>query len=111
MVAWLNHKLSPAQISGRLRVEFADRDDMQVSPETIYQALYVQAAGGLRHELSVEKALRQGRTNRRPQSKLAARHSNRSWIGEATISNRPPEAADRAIPGHWDCLLYTSRCV
>lgn len=109
VVAWLNHKLSPAQISGRLRVEFADRDDMQVSPETIYQALYVQAAGGLRHELSVEKALRQGRTNRRPQSKLAARHSNRSWIGEATISNRPPEAADRAIPGHWEGDLVIGR--
>jgi transposase, IS30 family len=67
----------------------------------IYQALYVQAAGGLRHELSVENATRQGRTSRRPRSKLAARH-HRSWIGEATISNRPPEAADRAIPGHWE---------
>ena len=109
VVAWLNHRLSPAQISGRLRVEFADRDDMQVSAETIYQALYVQAAGGLRHELSVEKALRQGRTSRKPQSKLAARHTNRSWIGEATISNRPPEAADRAIPGHWEGDLVIGR--
>ena len=74
---------------------------MQVSPETIYQALYVQAAGGLRHELAVEQALRQARTSRRPRSKLGPR-SNRSWIGEATISNRPAEAADRAIPGHWE---------
>jgi IS30 family transposase len=102
VVAGLNHKLSPEQISGRLRVEHPDRHDMQVSPETIYHALYVQAAGGLRHELTVEKATRQGRTSRRPQSKLAPRRSNRSWIGEATISNRPPEAADRAIPGHWE---------
>lgn len=102
VVAWLNHKLSPAQISGRLRVEFSDRDDMQVSAETIYQALYVQAAGGLRHELSVEKALRQGRTGRRPQSRLADRRTRKPWIGDATISNRPPEAADRAIPGHWE---------
>ncbi len=102
VVAGLNHKLSPEQITGRLRLEFPDRHDMQVSPETIYQALYVQAAGGLRHELTVEKALRQGRTSRRPASKLAVRRTNRSWIGEATISNRPPEAADRAIPGHWE---------
>ena len=109
VVAGLNHKLSPEQIAGRLRLEFADRHDMQVSPETIYQALYVQAAGGLRHELTVEKALRQGRTSRRPQSKLAARRSNRSWIGEATISNRPPEAADRAIPGHWEGDLVIGR--
>ena len=102
VVAGLNHKLSPEQISGRLRLEHPGRHDMQVSPETIYQALYVQAAGGLRHELTVEKALRQGRTSRRPQSKLAARRTRKPWIGEATISNRPPEAADRAIPGHWE---------
>jgi IS30 family transposase len=101
VVEGLNDKRSPEQITGRLRRDFADRHDMQVSPETIYQALYVQAAGGLRHELSVEKALRQGHTSRRPRSKLGPR-SNRSWIGEATIANRPAEAADRAIPGHWE---------
>lgn len=101
VVAGLNNKQSPEQIAGRLRREHPGEHDRQVSHETIYQALYVQAAGGLRHELSVEKALRQGRTTRRPRSKLPAR-SNRSWIGEATISNRPAEAADRAVPGHWE---------
>jgi len=101
VVEGLNDKRSPEQISGRLRRDFPGEDDMQVSPETIYQALYVQAAGALRHELAVEQALRQGRTSRRPRSKLGPR-SNRSWIGEATISNRPAEAADRAIPGHWE---------
>jgi len=101
VIGGLNDKRSPEQIAGRLRRDYPDRDDMQVSQETIYQALYVQAAGGLRHELSVETALRQGRTSRKPRSKLGPR-SNRSWIGEATISNRPPEAADRAIPGHWE---------
>jgi len=101
VIQGLDDKRSPEQISGRLRRDYPDRDDMQVSPETIYQALYVQAAGGLRHELTVEHATRQHRTSRRPRSKLAAR-SNRPWIGEATISNRPPEAADRAIPGHWE---------
>ena len=101
VIEGLNDKRSPEQISGRLRRDFPDQHDMQVSPETIYQALYVQAAGGLRHELTVEQALRQHRTTRKPRSKLGPR-SNRSWIGDATIANRPPQAADRAIPGHWE---------
>ncbi|GAB3929951.1 IS30-like element ISCg2 family transposase [Microlunatus endophyticus] len=100
----LNDRQSPEQIAGRLRREFvgrADMDDMQVSHETIYQALYVQGAGALRHELTVEKALRSGRTSRRPRSKLPAR-TNRSWIGNATITARPAEADDRAVAGHWE---------
>lgn len=101
VVAGLNNKQSPEQIAGRLKRDHPGEHDRQVSHATIYQALYVQAAGGLRHELSVEKALRQGRTSRRPRSKLPAR-TNRSWIGEATISNRPAEAVDRAVPGHWE---------
>jgi IS30 family transposase len=101
VVARLDAKQSPEQIAGRLRVEFPDRADMQVSHETIYQALYVQGAGGLRHELSVDKALRQGRISRRPRSKLPAR-AGRSWIGQATISARPAQADDRAVPGHWE---------
>jgi IS30 family transposase len=101
VVNGLNDKRSPEQISGRLRRDFPDQHDMQVSPETIYHALYVEAAGGLRHELTVEQALRQHRTSRKPRSKLGPR-PNRSWIGDATIANRPPEAADRAIPGHWE---------
>jgi transposase, IS30 family len=97
----LDAKQSPEQISGRLRRDFPDRADLQVSHETIYQALYVQGAGALRHELTVAKALRQGRTSRRPRSKLPAR-TNRTWIGDATITTRPAEAADRAVPGHWE---------
>jgi IS30 family transposase len=100
----LNDRQSPEQIAGRLRREFAgrdDMDDMRVSHETIYQALYVQGAGALRHELTVEKALRSGRTSRRPRSKLPAR-GNRSWIGEARITARPAEADDRAVAGHWE---------
>ncbi|WP_312879667.1 IS30 family transposase [Microlunatus parietis] len=101
VIARLNAKQSPEQIAGRLARDFAGRDAMQVSHETIYQALYVQGAGALRHELAVEKALRSGRTSRRPRSKLGPR-SNRSWIGEAKITARPAEAADRAVPGHWE---------
>lgn len=97
----LNDRQSPEQIAGRLRRDFPGRDDMQVSHERIYQALYVQGAGSLRHELTVEKALRSGRTSRRPRSKLPAR-PNRSWIGKAIIGARPAEAADRSVPGHWE---------
>lgn len=97
----LNTQHSPEQIAGRLALDFPGQDDMQVSHETIYQALYVQGAGALRHELSVEKALRSGRTSRRPRSKLPARRS-RPWIGDAVITARPAEASSRAVPGHWE---------
>jgi transposase, IS30 family len=102
VVERLNNRFSPEQVSGDLRRVFAGRDDMQVSHETIYQALYVQGKGALREELRVEKALRSGRTSRRPRSQLPPR-SGRSWIGEqAHISQRPAEAEDRAVPGHWE---------
>jgi len=101
VAARLTKRHSPEQISQRLRIDFPDQHDMQVSHETIYQALYVQGAGALRHELTVEKALRQGRMTRRPRSKLPAR-TNRSWIGDATFTARPAEVADRAVPGHWE---------
>lgn len=102
VTARLNQKHSPEQIAARLRLDFPDDPSMRISHETIYQALYVQGKNGLRHELTVEKALRSGRTSRRPHSKLTGRRT-RSWIGpEAHISHRPAEAADRAIPGHWE---------
>ena len=77
---------------------------MRISHEQIYQALYVQGAGSLRQQLKVDKALRSGRTRRLPRSPLAGlpRRSNRSWIEGARISARPPEADDRAVPGHWE---------
>ena len=91
---------SPEQISARARDEFPDDEGMRVSHETIYQALYVQGKGGLRHELGVQLALRSGRRRRRPQSKLPAR--GKPWVEGREISARPPEAADRAVPGHWE---------
>lgn len=97
----LNKKYSPEQIAGRLPVLFPDDPEMRVSHETIYQALYVQGKGALRHELTVEKALRSGRTSRKPRSKLPAR-SNRSWLAGSHITDRPAEAEDRAVPGHWE---------
>ena len=64
---------SPEQISRRLREEFPDDGEMRVSHEAIYQSLYVQGRGGLRHELGVQVALRGGGTRRRPRSRLPAR--------------------------------------
>ena len=101
VVSRLNNRFSPEQVSGDLRATFPDRAEMQVSHETIYQALYVQGKGALRHELTVAKALRTGRSTRVPQSKLPAR-SNRPWLDGARLSDRPAQAGDRAVPGHWE---------
>jgi IS30 family transposase len=101
VVSRLNNKFSPQQVAGELKLTFPDRVEMHVSHETIYQALYVQGKGGLRHELTVVKALRTGRTSRIPQSRLPAR-SNRPWLDGARLADRPATASDRAIPGHWE---------
>lgn len=101
VVSRLNDKYSPQQVAGELALMFPDEPEMQVSHETIYQALYVQGRGALRHELTVEKALRSGRTTRVPQSKLP-RRSSRPWLEGARLTDRPVEAADRAVPGHWE---------
>lgn len=101
VVSRLNQRFSPQQIAGQLRRAFPDRTEMQVSHETIYQALYVQGKGALRHELTVEKALRSGRAGRIPQSKLP-RRSSRPWLEGARLSDRPAEVMDRAVPGHWE---------
>ena len=97
----LSLKWSPEQIARRLEEEFPDDRSMRVSHETIYQALYVQGKGTLREELGVLVALRSGRRGRKPRSKLPAR-ANRPWIEGSEISLRPPEAADRVVPGHWE---------
>ena len=101
----LEKKYSPEQIAGRLRVEFPDDPEMRVSPETIYQSLYVQSRGALRRELSV--CLRTGRALRRP-SRKAGQRKNRI-LDMVMISERPPEAADRAVPGHWEGDLIVGK--
>ncbi len=101
VVSRLNDKFSPQQVAADLRIAFPDRAEMQVSHETIYQALYVQGKGALRHELTVVKALRSGRTSRVPQSKLP-RRSSRPWLEGARLVDRPAEVTDRAVPGHWE---------
>jgi len=97
---------SPQQISGWLRVEFADRAEMQVSHETIYMSLFVQTRGALRRELAHE--LRRGRVNRYPRG--YSRMNGQGRIRDVVhISQRPAEAKDRAVPGHWEGdLVYGS---
>jgi IS30 family transposase len=101
VVSRLNNRFSPQQISGELRTMFPDELEMNVSHETIYQALYVQGKGSLRHELAVVKAIRSGRTARTPKSKLPPRPS-RPWLDGARLSERPADVEDRAVPGHWE---------
>lgn len=94
----LGKKWSPRQISRRLRIEFADDDTMRVSHETIYQTLYLQARGELRTQLKL--ALRQGRARRVPRSRASVTRGKIPNM--VNISERPPEAADRAVPGFWE---------
>lgn len=101
VIAGLNEKHSPQQVAGRLRTQYPDRPELRVSHETIYQALYVQGRGALRHELTVEKALRSGRSRRIPASRLPSRDV-RPWLAGARITDRPASVADRAVPGHWE---------
>jgi IS30 family transposase len=88
---------SPQQIAARLRVEFPDQPEMWVSHETIYLTLFVQGRGALRKELA--QCLRSGRAHRRSRRPGA----RRGPIPEpVSISERPAEADDRAVPGHWE---------
>jgi len=91
---------SPEQISARLTAEFPDRPEMWVSHETIYQSLYVQGRGALRRELA--GCLRTGRALRRPRRRADARQARGPIPNMVMISERPAEAEDRAVPGHWE---------
>jgi IS30 family transposase len=99
VVARLRRAWSPQQVSADLARSFPDDEQMRVSPETIYQAIYVQGRGGLRAELVAQQALRSGHKTRHRQGRAAA--GNRAWVG-LNISQRPAEANDRAVPGHWE---------
>jgi transposase, IS30 family len=94
----LNLKHSPEQISARLRVDFPDEPEMWVSPETMYKALYVQGRGALKREVAA--TLRTGRTHRKPRT--AATRRPGAVKDMINISERPAEADDRAVPGHWE---------
>jgi IS30 family transposase len=91
---------SPEQIAGWLRIRYPDNEAMRVSHETIYRALYVQARGTLRRELT--RHLRRGRSRRHARSQSSRGQGQGKLTGMAMISERPPEVEDRAVPGHWE---------
>jgi IS30 family transposase len=95
---WAN-AWSPEQIARRLPVDFPDDETMRISHEAIYQALFVQGRGALRRELTA--CLRTGRVLRMPTARTRGR--GQTFISpDIMISQRPAEAADRAVPGHWE---------
>jgi len=90
---------SPEQIARRLLIDYPDDETMRISHEAIYQALFVQGRGALRRELSA--CLRTGRVLRVPRARSRGR--GKSFLApEIMISQRPAEAVDRAVPGHWE---------
>ena len=99
---------SPQQISAELVALHPDRPEMRVSHETIYQSLFVQGRGHLRADL--HKQLRTGRAVRRPRRSLGQGQASKI-PNPISISERPAEAADRAVPGHWEGdLILGAHC-
>jgi IS30 family transposase len=95
----LRRRWSPEQIAGWLKLIYPDSTEMQVSHESIYRTLFVQSRGALRRELT--RYLRTGRVIRRPKGvRLPDGRGGRP--NTLHISERPPEAEDRAVPGHWE---------
>ena len=90
---------SPEQIARRLPIDFPDDNRMRISHEAIYQAFFVQGRGALRRELTA--CLRTGRVLRVPRARV--RRRGKGFVSpEIMVSQRPAEAADRAVPGHWE---------
>lgn len=96
--AKLEDLLSPEQIAAQLRLEYPNQPEKWVSHETIYQSIYIQGRGALRRELV--RCLRTGRAVRKPRRKTNERRGRIPNM--INISERPAEADDRAVPGHWE---------
>jgi IS30 family transposase len=103
---WLKRRWSPEQIARRLRRHYPDQPEMWVSHETIYRALYVQGRGELRRELT--RCLRTGRALRRPR-RFSPGRGGSAIRDKVMITDRPAEAADRAVPGHWEGDLIVGK--
>lgn len=91
---------SPEQISRWLLNAYPDEQEMHVSPETIYRTLYVQARGALKKDLVDH--LRRSKGVRRNRKTKRTGLGRGQIVDAIPISERPPEAADRAVPGHWE---------
>ena len=99
---------SPEQISHRLKVDFPDDESMRISPEAIYQSLFIEGRGALKRELVA--CLRTGRALRQPRQRTRNKAEGHV-TADVVLSERPAEAADRAVPGHWegDLIIGTGR--
>jgi IS30 family transposase len=91
---------SPEQISGWLKRRYPSNESMRVSHETIYRSLFIQARGVLKKELM--QHLRSKRSIRRSVHARAGGQSRGQIVDAISISQRPAEVEDRAIPGHWE---------
>jgi len=100
VAAKLREDWSPEQIAGWLKIEFPEDETMRVSHETIYLTLFIQARGALKRELVAH--LRRTRSIRRPRTASRANRGQGQIVDAVSIRERPAEAADRAIPGHWE---------
>jgi IS30 family transposase len=100
----LERRLSPQQISARLKLDYPADREMRIAPETIYQSLYVQSRGRLRGDLA--KHLRSGRSQRRPRGSAGGGGKIKDMV---SISERPAEIGDRAVPGHWEGDLIVGK--
>lgn len=101
VTADLDKRWSPEEIAARLRLDFPDDEAMRASHETIYRALFIQGRGALRRDLTTR--LRTGRALRKPRRRVDGRADpDRRIPDKVMISERPPEADDRAVPGHWE---------
>jgi IS30 family transposase len=100
VAAKLEEDWSPQQISGWLKISFPHDETMRVSHETIYLTLFVQARGALKRELTAH--LRRTRSIRRPLAAKGGNVGQGQIVDAVSIRERPAEAEDRAIPGHWE---------
>ncbi|GAA1590367.1 hypothetical protein GCM10009789_50030 [Kribbella sancticallisti] len=102
MTAW-----SPEQISHQLRADFPDDESIRISHEAIYLSLFIEERGALRRELVA--CLRTGRALREPRAR--SRNKPRGHVTtDVVLSERPAEATDRAVPGHWEGDRATRSC-
>lgn len=99
---------SPEQISHRLEIDYPEDESMRISHEAIYQSLFIEGRGALKRELVA--CLRTGRSLRVPRAR--SKNKPQGHVSEdVVLSERPAEAADRAVPGHWegDLIIGTNR--
>ena len=99
---------SPEQIAGWLKCDYPGNEDYQVSHETIYRTLYIQARGALKKELLAH--LRRTRAMRRSRHHTQKTDDHGRIVDAVSISERPATVEDRAVPGHWEGdLLFGNR--